>query len=513
MLQHLFSLKSPPDAVNARDRSGFTPLLLAAKRGSITCFEMLENVGADLFMLPAETSHLHEAAETDQADMVQFLLKHPKCQRNVDFRSSNELPTALMRAAKGGSIECLELILAARADPTLLCRAGSVLHFALENRHTVMLERLLKIEAIRLLIDARDREGRAALMKALKQTDAQAVKLLLDAGADLSVQDNSGQNALHVAATYGSTSTLHEVLSASEAELNQQDEEGKTPLLCAADSNFADDVELLLDAGADASLADQRARIVLHYSAQFSDVELIRRLLTAFPEGVNLQDEDGYTPLMAAVFCGNYKDLFEPVGGMEEWELAHGWEPELEQEQLEDRVDNSPTRDLEDPASDASEEETDEGEDPLIERISGNIRALLDAGANLRLANMDGLTARDLARKYRVAVAVRLLQEHERFLDRLKFLKPAALPLEDEAKPSTVHAEPLHASVSSPPDQNAPLQVRTTVVSASQHGGEKRVRYLADEEDDDGDEGEERDEAQDTDFAAKRSRQAAHPAS
>eukprot|EP00042_Codosiga_hollandica_P052566 m.670045 g.670045 ORF g.670045 m.670045 type:complete len:68 (+) comp58526_c0_seq9:1962-2165(+) len=58
------------------------------------------------------------------------------------------------------------------------------------------------------------------------------------------------------------------------------------------------------------------------------------------------------------------------------------------------------------------------------------IQVLLDAGADIRLANEEGQTALDLARLRRVTPAIRLLRARKRFLNRLAFIKPAAAVLE-----------------------------------------------------------------------------------
>lgn len=76
------------------------------------------------------------------------------------------------------------------------------------------------------------------------------VQLLAVAGADLNAKTkNDGDTALHVSAEYGDLKTI-EALIQAEADINLENDNGETPLFIAAMNGNLWSVERLLEAGA-----------------------------------------------------------------------------------------------------------------------------------------------------------------------------------------------------------------------------------------------------------------------
>jgi ankyrin repeat protein len=123
------------------------------------------------------------------------------------------------------------------------------------------------------------------------------VELALNAKADLNIQDNDGRTPLHWAAE-GDRSELVELLLRFNPELNLQDYQGWTALhvIVVARSWSLKIVELLLEAGADVNMRDDHGRTVLHWAARFNSQRLVRMLLK-FKTAPNIQDELGCTAL------------------------------------------------------------------------------------------------------------------------------------------------------------------------------------------------------------------------
>ncbi|MDH3457878.1 MAG: SDR family NAD(P)-dependent oxidoreductase [Gemmatimonadota bacterium] len=97
-------------------------------------------------------------------------------------------------------------------------------------------------------------EGEAGLHEAIMQGDLQAVRALIEAGADVNAREGmGGSSPLITAATFGETQAVSTLIEAGAA-INQQNNEGSTALLAAAFMAHADIVELLLAAGADKSI-------------------------------------------------------------------------------------------------------------------------------------------------------------------------------------------------------------------------------------------------------------------
>ena len=149
------------------------------------------------------------------------------------------------------------------------------------------------------------------------------VKMLLDAGADVNLPNDEGKTPLMHAAQYHSTEVVKALLDAG-ANPNAQNKFGSTPLIFA---HRAAVVKLLIDAGADVNVANnlgicpltmaqdrETARLLLDagalvnygiepsplmQAAKYHDAQFVRLLLEAEPD-VNLPDSSGTTLLMCA---------------------------------------------------------------------------------------------------------------------------------------------------------------------------------------------------------------------
>ncbi|XP_041977396.1 kinase D-interacting substrate of 220 kDa B isoform X18 [Aricia agestis] len=99
-------------------------------------------------------------------------------------------------------------------------------------------------------VDDRDENGTTALMCASECGRANAVELLLGAGADANAADNDGWTPLAFAARGGHVAAVKELLDAG-AVVDSRDCGGWTPLMWAAYKGHEDIVALLLEKGAD----------------------------------------------------------------------------------------------------------------------------------------------------------------------------------------------------------------------------------------------------------------------
>lgn len=76
------------------------------------------------------------------------------------------------------------------------------------------------------------------------------VKALLAAGADACSRAHDGRSALHPAAKLGKDEIVSALLD-TEISLNEYDEEGQTPLMCAVKAGHSSVANTLLAAGVD----------------------------------------------------------------------------------------------------------------------------------------------------------------------------------------------------------------------------------------------------------------------
>ena len=140
-------------------------------------------------------SVLMHASSRNFHQMVELLIQH---NARVDASDYSGGATALMLAARNGSLEAMETLTAAGAD-----------------------------------VNEATPQGTTVLMQAVANASTSPVIHLLDAGADPNALDKGGASALSIAASLGSVDVIAALLAAN-ARANTRDLQGSTPLLVAA---------------------------------------------------------------------------------------------------------------------------------------------------------------------------------------------------------------------------------------------------------------------------------------
>ena len=98
-------------------------------------------------------------------------------------------------------------------------------------------------------LNIQDKNGLTALIWASQKGHADVVKALLAGGADSKITDSKGFNALHAAASEGKTEAV-QVLIQGGADINAKTKDGGTALLLATQAGHTDTAEVLKKAGA-----------------------------------------------------------------------------------------------------------------------------------------------------------------------------------------------------------------------------------------------------------------------
>jgi ankyrin repeat protein len=247
--------------------------------------------------------------------------------------------TALAWAAHWDDLETADLLMRAGADVNAANEYGvTPLSLACVNRNIAMVEKFLRakanpnspqltgetalmtcartgsVDAVRLLLEfgadvnaKESHRGQTALMWAAAEKHPEVVQALVQQRADVHARSTTGFTPLLFAAQQGDIESARILLSAG-ANVNETAPGGMTPLLIAASSGRGPLATFLLDQGADANAADSRGYTALHYSA--SNRGLLETLKTLLARGANpnaqlAKGEVGATAFFLAATAGN----------------------------------------------------------------------------------------------------------------------------------------------------------------------------------------------------------------
>jgi ankyrin repeat protein len=195
--------------VNAANRYGITPLWLAAGNGNAAVVEMLIKAGADVrAALPSGETALLVATRSGKADAVRLLLEHGA---DVDVKETVYGQTPLMLAAAENHPEVCTLLIQAGADlnarTTIVEPQRLFLSQSFRGGFTALLyaARQGSLEAARVLVashadlNEREPDGVTPLLLALFNGHYDFAAMLVEGGADVNLADEAGRTPLYQA--------------------------------------------------------------------------------------------------------------------------------------------------------------------------------------------------------------------------------------------------------------------------------------------------------------------------
>ena len=143
-------------------------------------------------------------------------------------------------------------------------------------------------------VDTRDQRGSTLLMHAAAIGSPEAVKLLLESGAEVNAKNELEATALILGAGNPEKARM---LVEKGADVNAHSKLGRTPLMIAAGCDGCSaTVKLLLDKGADPNAKDKQGDTALTAAAWADNSDSVK-LLLAKGAGADIADGQGYTPL------------------------------------------------------------------------------------------------------------------------------------------------------------------------------------------------------------------------
>ena len=165
----------------------------------------------------------------------------------------------LLNAAKAGDLTQVKTLLeTGDVDINIIDSfQTSPLMMAVDNRHLAVAEYLLQHGAD---IQLDNKYGYTPLMQAVMRNDPKMVNMLLDKGAKIDQKNFYTELTPLMMAVDNGSMEMVEQLIARKANLNLQDERGRSALMHATAARQTQIAQRLLQAGADATLKDKQGR-------------------------------------------------------------------------------------------------------------------------------------------------------------------------------------------------------------------------------------------------------------
>ena len=341
--------------VRLRDNNGRTPVIRAAQAGQVRFVTPLLEAGAGIDTTDYDgATALIAAAGRDHAPVVRELLEWGADVDIQDYDGANALYYALEEAASVGRgvTRSAELLIRAGAEVPADDTFGGALAFtAAESGNSELLSLLLEAG---VAPEITDDSANTLLIAGVRHSSV--VRTLLDRDVRVNAANRSGETALLRAVRTGERDSARMLLSAG-ADPDVSDNEGRSVLMQASAESDTELVRQLLLGGASVWARDSSSATVLHYAAERGSAEIIRLLLTAGAD-VSSSRDDGIQPIDMAVAADRSSEIINLLV------MAGATPPEEIADDVPDDVSELPERDLADDAGITPEPEPEPEPEP-----------------------------------------------------------------------------------------------------------------------------------------------------
>jgi ankyrin repeat protein len=247
-----------------------------------------------------DTTALAYAVENNNLDMVHVLISAGAMANGTNAKGE----TPLMHLSSDSSGEFVRQLIAIGADVkaddnegrTPLMHAASHCPFAL-------VKELIDAGAS---IDARDHDGNTVLMAAAGNADADIIKLLIKRGVPLDYKNDEGESAVTLALKVGGGENLQTLIAAG-ASLSLTQQELNGALLVGARNGDLTTVKFALERGADVNTKDDDTTALM-LATENGKPDMVKALIDAGAD-LDAVDNQGWTAMMQANEAENVRVL------------------------------------------------------------------------------------------------------------------------------------------------------------------------------------------------------------
>lgn len=284
--------------VNTYSATGNRLLYSAAQEKAQAVSQFLLDNGADVNLqnLCSENTPLLMAAACGDDANVRRLIG-----AGADVQAHNIIHAICQSCA----LDSLQLAIAHGADlqqPST--RGASVIHNAVLNPCTDILRFL--VTAVPELVNHADNDNKTALWSAASTERYNALRILVDAGINISHRNNLNETVLHSMMYSLARTDIPQFLLERGIEVNFAGQNGWTELHYAAETGSVDVVRALLERGLDPNAHDNQAQTPLHCAAKRNFLGVARVLIEDGGAVLNHVDAHGRTPVNVARVRGAF---------------------------------------------------------------------------------------------------------------------------------------------------------------------------------------------------------------
>ncbi|XP_055354605.1 serine/threonine-protein phosphatase 6 regulatory ankyrin repeat subunit B-like [Paramacrobiotus metropolitanus] len=328
-----------------------SPLLnICALHGQLDLVATLLEIGVDVNAVDQHgKSVLHACAEcgmdSQSTDMMTFLISHGADGTIVDKDGRLALHIACMRGSDAATALINLLFPVSGENARLICDKEGYIPFwlAAGKKNTSLLRLLLSEKADeQLSYQNMQLDGDTLAHLFVRNQETGMVKVLIESGTPLNLQNNKGETLLHLAASTGNSSLLESfrrfhvttdikdeagangcsplqaaVLNGQaeflqqylamflEVSLNERTESGQTMAHLAAAKGYVEVLKVLKSNGLSFNIPDKAGRLPLHVAVLTGDETTILAIIK-FVSFIDIPTKDGYTALQLAAMEGKH---------------------------------------------------------------------------------------------------------------------------------------------------------------------------------------------------------------
>lgn len=222
---------------------------------------------------------------------------NPICGRNKDGLSPIHIASL-----KGEYRTVLEIVEKGICNILVLTNDGrNVLHCSAESGNEELVQYLLSNDSLN--VNHVDESGRPPLFHSIMSSVSKS--FLSHPKVDISIKDNDGNSAFHIASWIGNLDALITITQSFKIDINDTNFKKQTALHIASDNNQLDVVRFLLSLpDIDPNAKAEYGKTALHNASIKGSTEIVRALLNHPKTNVNIQNVWGKSPL-------HYATLYE----------------------------------------------------------------------------------------------------------------------------------------------------------------------------------------------------------